>query len=121
MATNRITINGTTIQVQGNDVRVSQGSIYVDGVCLQSELSGAVHIYWHGDLAHLQADGIVECRDVEGSINAGGSVFCRNIEGSVTAGGSVHSRGNGDIHAGGSVYSRGRRGNIHAGGSVHLD
>lgn len=140
MATNRIVINGVSVEIEGNDVRVSQGVIYVDGVPLQSQLSGDVHIIWHGDLASLEADGSVTCRDVDGDITAGGSVNCRNVEGSVSAGGSIHTRGESSVAAVGhcgdirvtATSSSGSRsasarvghgsisvGNIHAGGSVH--
>lgn len=148
MTVNRITINGVTVEVEGENVSVRAGVIYVDGVAVQSQLSGDVHVFWHGDLASLEADGSVSCRDVDGDVTAGGSVECRHVEGSVTAGGSVHTRGasavaavgfNGDIKVtaeGSSVYARGGSavagkagvrvghgsinvGNIHAGGSVH--
>lgn len=108
MATNRIVINGIAVQVEGSNVVVRNGVLYVNGVSVVSQLSGEVHIYWHGDLASLKADGSVECRDVNGSISAGGSVNCRNIEGHVLAGGSVYQSGR-------------RHGNIYAGGSVYLD
>lgn len=138
MTVNRITINGVTVEVEGENVSVLNGVIYVDGVAVQSQLSGDVHVLWHGDLASLEADGSVSCRNVDGDVTAGGSVQCRHVEGSVTAGGSVHTRAasaqasavgfNGDIKvtAGGSSGSSVRVGHgsisvghVHAGGSVH--
>ena len=138
MATNRIVINGITVEVEGSNVVVRNGVLYVDGESVQSQLSGDVNIIWEGDLANLFADGSVTCGDVEGNVTAGGSVRSQKIDGNVTAGGSVHTGGtvarggrigHGDIsvsgiNAGGSIHVRsktGRYGSINAGGSVHLD
>lgn len=86
---NRIVINGVVIEVDGSNVSVCDGVIYVNGIPVQSQLAGNVHIYWHGDLASLDADGSVECENIHGNITAGGSVRCGDISGNVTAGGSV--------------------------------
>lgn len=94
MVKNRITVNNVTVEVEeGSHVVVRNGVLFVNGEAIQSQLSGDVHVHWHGDLASLEADGSVSCRDVEGDLTAGGSVQCRNVEGTVSAGGSVHARG----------------------------
>lgn len=104
MAKSRITINGVTIEVEGSNVSVRNGTIYVDGATVQSGLSGDVHIIWEGDLARLEADGSVTCRNVHGDVTAGGSVQCKDISGKISAGGSVKaSKCGGSINAGGSV------------------
>ena len=101
---NRITINGTTFEIEGNNISIQNGTVKVNGVEVKSKLSGKVDIKFEGELANLQADGNVECGNVQGDVDAGGSVHCKNVEGNIDAGGSVHSSGvGGDIDAGGSV------------------
>jgi len=41
---NKITINGQTFNVQGNNISVIGNSIVVDGVTIQTELNGIVEI-----------------------------------------------------------------------------
>ena len=135
MAINRITVNNFTVEVEnGSEIILRNGVLYVDGVAVQSQLAGEIHVHWHGDLVSLQADGSVTCRDIDGDVTAGGSVHCRKIEGSVSAGGSIHTRDLptaaavgfcGDIRV--TAAERGvrighgdiRTGDIRAGGSVH--
>lgn len=137
MSKNRLIVNDIAIEVEdGARITLRNGVLYVDGNAVQSQLSGEIHVHWHGDLASLQADGSVTCRNVDGNVTAGGSVNCRNIEGSVNAGGSVHARrtaavgfcgdikvtsGEGD--SGGATVRIGhgdiQTGDVRAGGSVH--
>lgn len=113
MVLNRITINGVTVEVEGDDVVIRQGVIYIDGVAVQSQLSGDIHVHWHGDLASLTSDGSVTCRDVDGDVTAGGSVQCRHVEGSVSAGGS--------IHAGGGSVTRGSASAVGFAGDIKVE
>lgn len=104
---NKITINGITFEVQGNNISIHNGTVKVDGVEVKGGLSGRVDIKFEGELASLRTDGNVECGNVQGNVDAGGSVHCGNIGGNVDAGGSVHGSGvHGDIDAGGSVTIR---------------
>lgn len=109
MGKNRITVNGVTYEVEGNNISVINGVIYADGVAVHSGLENSVHITWHGDLASLRTDGSVTCGSVEGDVIAGGSVKCHNVSGNVGAHGSVKAGGcGGSIIAGGSVKTAGR-------------
>jgi hypothetical protein len=104
MSRNRIVVNGMTVEVDGNNVAIRNGTVYVDGLPVHSGLSGVVDIIWHGDLANLEADGSVTCQDVYGDVAAGNSVKCRSVpgrHGSRQAGGSYGINGN--ITAGNSV------------------
>ena len=101
---NRIIVNGITIDVEGNNISIQNGTVKVNGVKVKDGLSGKVDVKFEGDLASLQADGNVECGNVQGDVDAGGSVHCGNVEGNIDAGGSVQGSGvGGDIDAGGSV------------------
>lgn len=104
MNKNKITINGVTIEVEGNTVSVNNGRIIVDGKVIKDNLSGNVHVKWEGELARLESDASVECGDVEGNVAAGGSINCKNVAGGVQAGGLVQAlHVAGGIMAGGSV------------------
>jgi len=111
---NRIVINGVAIEVEGSNVSVRNGTIYVEDRPVASGLSGQVHISWEGDLAHLNADGSVTCNSVHGNVTAGGSVRCGDIAGTVTAGGSVKASSYRPAKS--STYGN----HIIAGGSVHF-
>lgn len=107
MAKNRISINGAIYEVEGSNVSVRNGVVYVDGVTVHSGLSDSVHVIWRGDLASLQSDGSVTCGSVEGDVIAGGSVNCHNVSGNVGAHGSVKAgKCGGNIIAKGSVVSK---------------
>jgi hypothetical protein len=107
MGRNRLTVNGVTHFVEGNNISVRNGVIYADGVAVHSGLDSGIHITWYGDLASLQADGSVTCDSVQGDVIAGGSVKCHNVSGNVGAHGSVKAgRCGGNIIAGGSVISK---------------
>lgn len=133
MGLNRITINNITVEVEGNDVSVRKGVIYVDEVPIATRLSGEVHVIWEGDLATIEADGSVTCHDVAGNVFAGGSIQCRDVEGHINAKGSVHATGvaagtgagvrigRGEINSvRGDAAKRVGHGHINAGGSVHV-
>ena len=135
MSRNIIIINGITVEVDGSNVRVFEGSIYVDDIPIATQMRGEVHIIWDGDLASIKADGSVTCGNVAGNVFAGGSVHCMDVEGRINAGGSVYAT---DVAAGTDAHVRighGKSnsvrvdssakveygyGHINAGGSVHV-
>lgn len=106
MSRNRIVVNGMTVEVEGNNVSFRNGAIYVDDVCVESGLSGEVHVYWYGSLAKLDANGPVTCHgNVHGDVRANGPVHCQEVMGSARANGRVGTaRVGGDIRANGSVH-----------------
>ena len=95
---NRITINGKTIEVEGNNISVSRGVMKVDGVVIEESLTGIVRVQFEGDLANLDcADAKIngnvhgnvnsadlKCGDVGGNVNAA-DVKCGNVAGRVNA------------------------------------
>ena len=102
-----VTINGKKFEAHGNNVSVSSGAVYVDGVKIEDGLSGVVDIVWDGPLASLEAEGSVTCGDVHGDVTGGNSVTCKNVRGSVKAGNSVTCRDvGGSCRAGNSVSRR---------------
>lgn len=105
---NRIVINGVAIEVEGSNVSMRAGTIYVDDQPVQSGLSGQVHVYWYGNLASLEANGPVTCHgDVYGNVRANGPVSCDDVRGSTKANGPVWgSRVGGNVSANGPVNIR---------------
>jgi phage baseplate assembly protein gpV len=109
MSTNRITINGKTITIQGNasNVTIVNGTVTVNGKTIASDLSGIVEVKWEGPAASVQSDAAVTCGDVQGNVRAAGSVNAANVGGDVRAGGSVNcDKVGGGVQAGGSVNCR---------------
>lgn len=101
---NRIVINGVAIEVEGGNVSVYNGTLYIDDRPVQSGLSGQVHVYWYGDLATLDADGPVTLHgNVYGNVSANGRVDCHEVKGSCHANGRV-----GAARVGGSIHANGR-------------
>lgn len=107
MGKNRIVVNGITFDVDGNNVSIHSGTVYVDGVSVCSVQDQDVHIHWHGELANLQADGQVTCGDVHGDVTANGRVICQDVAGEISSNGRVKAA---------RVYS-----NINANGSVRVN
>lgn len=104
MSRNRIVVNGMTVEVEGSNVAIRGGTVYVDGLPVHSGLSGVVDIIWHGDLAKLEAEGLVTCQDVYGDVVAGHSVNCKGVPGRSGTRQPSSSHGvNGNITAGHSV------------------
>ncbi len=108
MHRNTIVINGVAIEVEGNNVTVRAGTVYVDNQPVQSGLSGSVHVYWFGELANLETNGSATVHgSVHGNVIANGSVQCDDVKGWAKANGAVHgSKINGNINANGSVNIR---------------
>jgi len=96
---NKITINGKSYEVSGKKITVENDSIYVDGVLVESGLSGKsqpIKVEFTGDLASLDCtnatitgnvtgnvDGTnITCGDVGGSID-GTTIKCGNVSGNV--------------------------------------
>jgi hypothetical protein len=93
---NQITINGKSYEVSGKNISVRNDSIYVDGVLVESGLSGNVKVEFTGDLANLDCttatingnvtgdvDGTtITCGDVGGDVD-GTTIKCGNVSGDV--------------------------------------
>lgn len=91
---NQITINGKSYSVSGKNISVKNDSIYVDGVLIESGLTGNVKVEFTGDLANLDCttatihgnvtgyvDGTnITCGDVGGDVN-GTNITCGDIMG----------------------------------------
>lgn len=104
MGKNRIVVNGISFEVEGSNVSIHSGNIYVNGASVCSVLDQDVHIYWHGELASLQANGQVTCGDIHGDVTANGRVNCQNVAGEVSSNGRVQAnRVYNNINANGSV------------------
>lgn len=94
---NKITIDGVTTYVSGNNIRVHNGTIYVDGVLVKEGLKGEVTVKFEGDLANLDCESAVIHGNVGGNVDSTSlkvngdikgnvdatSVKCNNIGGSV--------------------------------------
>lgn len=84
-------------------------------------LEGAedIHVIYDGDVADVKSCISVQCRNVDGDIDAGGNVFCGNVDGDINNGGHVHC-GNvdGDVANGGHVECGKIVGDVSAGGTV---
>ena len=100
-----IIINGTKIQTSGNNISVVNGTVFVDGKVIQSDLSGIVELKFEGDLTSLKCDGSASINgNIKGNVDVGGSLDCCDIVGNIDVGGSVRcGKVSGDIDAGGSV------------------
>ena len=103
---NRITVNGTTIEVpDGASVNVTNGHIVINGKEQMSGLSGVVKVVVEGKIEVLNASCDVEVHgDVGGNIDAGCGINCGNVGGNADAGTSINC-GNiaGDADAGTSI------------------
>lgn len=104
MSKNKIVVNGISFEVEGSNVAVRSGTVYVDGVSVCSVEDQEIHVYWHGDLAQLQAGGRVTCGDVHGNVTANGRVDCQDVAGRISSNGRVQAaRAYNNIQANGSV------------------
>lgn len=79
---NKITINGKSYDVSGNNISVKNDSIYVDGILVESGLSGDVKVEFTGDLANLDCTTATINGNVTGDVD-GTTISCGNISGSV--------------------------------------
>ena len=84
---NTITINGTTIRVQGNNVVVSNRQVIVDGKVVYDNTQSPgneVTVKWEGDLAKLNCTDAVIYGDIQGNVDST-NLTCQSIGGDVTA------------------------------------
>jgi len=79
---NKITINGKSYEVSGNNISVKNDSIYVDGVLVESGLTGDVKVEFTGDLANLDCTTATINGNVTGDVD-GTTISCGNIGGDV--------------------------------------
>jgi len=101
-----VIVNGKKYKVEGNNISVQNGKIYVDGKLINKKEAKANNIIIEGNVENIETDLSVSCNNVKGDIKAGGSINCDNVGGNITASGSVNcDRVNGDINAKGSVNS----------------
>lgn len=102
----KVTINGKTIRVSGNNIAVVNDKIIVDGKVLDASMEFKnITVIVEGDCKKLEACGNVEIKgncgsvdcsgschvegNVEGNIDASGSVTCGDVAGNIDASGSV--------------------------------
>lgn len=105
MSRNRIIVNSISFDVEGENVSIRNGTLYVSGASVASGLNGTVHIIWEGELASLETDASVECQNVYGNVTAGHSVHCKSVPGKFANKQPTNSHGhNGNISAGHSVW-----------------
>ena len=101
-----VTMNGRTVVIEGSNVSVTNGKIYVDGKPLDLDdfSSKPISIEINGNVDHLEVEGPVTVNGECGSVRCSGSFHGRDIKGNVDCMGSCHC-GNvsGDVKAMGSV------------------
>ena len=115
-------MNGVTHHVNGKNVSIKNGSVYVDGELVVDglhEMEQPVEIHWEGDLASLVTTGSVTCGNVEGNVETQGQVNCGDVGGHVNTTGAVTARTvNGSINTMGQVECGAVHGNISTMGKV---
>lgn len=80
---NKITVNGKTTIVAGNNVSIVNDKVYVDGKLVTEGLSGNVSITFEGDLASLEATDVVINGSVHGPVEGTNIKINGNITGDV--------------------------------------
>jgi len=80
---NKITINGETFEVEGNNIVVKNGKISVDGKVVKENLSGNVKVEFTGDLAKLDCTSAVINGNVQGNVDCTSAVITGNVQGDV--------------------------------------
>lgn len=105
---NTIVINGKTIQASGRNISVINNSVIVDGVVVESGLSGIVKVEFQGDLASLQSSGdAVVNGNVSGNVTVSGDLKCGDINGDVKASGDIRcGQVSGNVRASGDVICK---------------
>jgi len=93
---NKIVINGKSHSVSGKNISIMNDKIYVDGILVESGLSGIVEVKFEGDIANLECttatingnvlgnvDGTtIRCGDVGGDVD-GTTITCGDVSGDV--------------------------------------
>lgn len=82
---NKITIDGVSYDVEGNNVSIVKKRILVDGKVIVDNISGnTVHVKWEGDLAKLDCTSCEIVGNVHGKVDAT-SVVCGDVGGDIDA------------------------------------
>lgn len=82
---NKITINGKTFEVYGNNIKIINDKVIVDGVVVTEGLSGEVTVKFEGDLAKLDATSVTVHGNVIGDINCTSLQVTGSVNGDVDA------------------------------------
>lgn len=102
---NQVVVNGRKFNFCGNNIKIIDDKVYVDGEAICSVPYGDQRVVIYGNVTSVTCGGSVEINGDCGSIDCGGSC-------------TVKGKVNGDIDAGGSVSCGAVLGDIDAGGSV---
>ena len=78
-----ITINGKTFTTKGNNISVINDKVMVDGVIIESGLSGIVKIQFDGDVANLDASNVEIVGNINGNIDSSNLKVSGDIKGNV--------------------------------------
>ena len=102
---NKITVNGTSIEVAGGRISINGSTIKVNGITIAKDLPEGATLKFEGDLATLESDrSITVSGNVYGDVKSGGSMQCGNIAGNAESGGSMQCGDvSGDANSGGSM------------------
>ena len=112
-AMNKLIVNGTTYQVQGNRINVRKRTIYVGDKVVIDNLSGTVKIEFQGDLASLDCNTATVNGNVNGDVDANSltvtgdvagdvdctSIKCRDVGGDVDGTSVTCGKVRGDVDA----------------------
>lgn len=82
-SSNRITINGKSFDVQGNNVVVKNGKVIVGGKTIQEGLSGTIKVEFTGNLATLDCTTATINGNVRGGVNGNTINIQGNVDGDV--------------------------------------
>ena len=118
-----IRVNGKDYP-DGNDIQITNGKVIIDGVEVEAIDKGdydrIMKIEVSGDLKSLTTDKSVDCKNVDGDVNAGSSVSCDNVTGNVTSGSSMNCGDVvGDVRSGSSMNVGNVSGSAMSGSSMN--
>ena len=83
---NKITINGETINVEGNDIVITKnGKVSVSDKTIKTGLTGEVKVRFEGDLANIDCTNLVVNGNVQGDVDCTNLTVQGGIEGDVDA------------------------------------
>jgi len=80
---NTITIIGKSIDVVGNKIKIRNNSVFVDGIEVESGLSGIVKIEFTGDLAKLDCTSAVINGSVLGDVDGTNITVIGDVQGDI--------------------------------------
>jgi hypothetical protein len=78
-----ITINGKTFTTKGNNISVINDKVMVDGIIIESGLSGIVKIQFEGDIANIDATSVEIVGNVTGNVGTTHLKVSGDIKGNV--------------------------------------